>query len=650
MSHRKVNSSNATTANARPEKITRDAPLYDPFSIAAPVQPEFYPGESVVDHDLMNPLRTYNRVNPQGKFTNRFDPDHHNATDAYRSKLESVPLDANHFDILEEEEREAMYVEQPPAARAALRSDLRDQQFLDKILDPPMRPSQPSAELQRQMRVNEEQDRQITQVKQRVLANPTVKSVDFFASLPNYTGRKPEKKHNPNGAVASTAINRGMLAAIDAELRTLAENDEMDNEEFKVRDAELRKEREALVEAMEEQESGDGKKVGEAGKPDDVDIGTGAKIPVLSNSELKPLLVVNPYCMIPPEQLTQLLQVPDIVNVHQLLFARMMKHESHKQHYNVVEFVRCMGKAGCKYDGCVKVRSRSRIGPLLDPDFYGSFMDQNKNLLGGHDHYDPVKSATTFVIFKFYLVIRKKENAEKVKEIESAKKQAELKAKKAGKTRLTDEAARDIDTLMSRGAENVHLNKPGLYDADVVVGQDEDDGTSPYGSMHDIKDLAKHFMFSCCVVFQETKYTHNDVDDEYGSSAEKEEDDEAEDVDEDDDEEDVSDARSARESSGSRSNRTTSSKSKSVGFVGDAIDRDELLVDNDAYVHTDDEDDEEVRLEDDIAPTKAMPRETLQLTLAQSKDLVGKWKADEFLRLVNSESLGLLCLSSYIIY
>ena len=129
-----MSSPSATPAAKAPRRFTfrdRPPPTYDALTTAAPVQPHVFVSESVQGTARSAPLRRYNRVNVQGASANRFDPDQHNATFGYRTRLEAAPLDIDSgYDILLEEERDASIVAQPPEAWASLRSDMRDREFI----------------------------------------------------------------------------------------------------------------------------------------------------------------------------------------------------------------------------------------------------------------------------------------------------------------------------------------------------------------------------------------------------------------------------------------------------------------------------------------------------------------------------------------
>lgn len=656
-----------TTAIARAEVRDTRPPVYDPLETVAPLRPYTYISESKFKYDQFISQRRYARRGLHGENDSRFDPEQHDATPVYKQRLESMPLDVyTEADPFIDDEREANLIEQPPEAQEQLRTDLRNQSFIASIKGPVTRAEHVPVDLRRAREVAAQAQRTTRQIETQ-LAKSTVQNPDFFTELAGYRMVEPAKK-----AAVITANDDALIRAIDAELTTLAENEDDDDEDDNIRDqhrAALEKEREELLATHNKDNDDD-----DDGDDDDADdkVPEGAAhasaVPVITAYEAQQLLECNPLVSLHTNLRTHFLQLPEAAKVWQLLYPIVCQHESHRQHYNIVELVRAMNLCGAKYDGCIKLRARARLSDLLDRKFYASFMKQGR-LVGGHEHWPEDESYTTFTVFKFYLVRRDKANTEALAEKGAAATTASTTAAKKTNA-LMDKEATNIDNQIDQGRRHMVLNTAGLYDADERPENTDDDGTDEYGTLHDIKFLDREFMFSLRVVAVDPV----DLADcePYNGYVSMEDNDyelprEAAVIPRDGETQtqqsvwSINNERTNRGTSntstsrpsGSGGARATRSGSRFEDDDDDDLDAmDAHAEDAAAYVHSDDDDDDAERLayEASMQTKPFMPPNSIVLTGAQAHHLVGKWKAPEFMQRVNTHMIGQLCIRSFMFY
>jgi hypothetical protein len=611
-----------STATARAEVRDTAAPQYDPFEAAAPLQPTTYMSTSVFKYDDFVGQRRYARRHIHGETDNRFDADEHPAPASYRARLEAQPLTSYvDEDALIEDERAAALVDQPAEAIAALRNDLNNARFIDAIRGPVTRSAAPSTELARQRELAHAATKNARAVE-AAFTEARDQDPDFFTRLSGYELIRRRMQHHK-------ASDAALIAAIDNELDTLATRAQDDDDDIEAQRASLERERRELATADDDN------------PPDDDDETQIATIGVV---EARQLLEKNPLVMLHKSMRIHFLQLAEAALVWHLLTPLTLQHEEHRAHYNVVELVRAMALRGAKYDGCIKVRTRHRLGALLDAEFFAPFLDDSAALIGGHEHWSG--HYTTLVVLKFYLVRRNKLNTEVL---------ADKSAPLAGApSELTDEATTNIDNHFDLHKRHMVLNKAGLYDADTArTDDDTDDGTDEYGSMHDIRHLEREFMFSLRVVCAEAGDEQEDAVAGYAS------------LDDNDyvlPREAVPAEPAALASvwsiNNNRSSDRPSSGTRNSSRPSDGASRperdDDIEPANEdaaAFVHSDDDDSLEGEAHARAAAhMKFMPADRLVLTLEQAQHLVGKWRAPAFLQRINSQSVGQLCVRAFMFY
>ncbi len=315
----------------------------------------------------------------------------------------------------------------------------------------------------------------------------------------------------------------------------------------------------------------------------------------LTTAQAQKLLGVNPLAMLRLSARSELMQLQDVNSVYRLLYPILLQHEKHRQHYNIIELVRELTLCGAKYDGCIQMHTATALRSLVDPVFYKSFL-RGGRLKGGHEHYG--KDGTTrFAVFKFYLVHRNAENAKLLQ--------------------LVDERGRSLAQQGHKVDDETNqprLNSAGVYDIDDDDIADEDiDATDTYSSMHTIKDLHREFMLSLRVVCIEC----------------------------DDTQESDHTADNSESSRGADDDDSTASLTVEGGSVS-------LELDSTPNGVLDDGGEPETKMAREIG--NCGPTEQLKINLEQATRLVGPHRADAFVQRVNSHTVGLLCVRSFMFY
>lgn len=660
-----------TTATAAPEVRTPLPSGYNPFEQPAPLQPSTYMSTSHFKYDDFVSQRRVARRNLHGLAEERFDPEQHVPSARYNESVSARPLTGQFVDEDPEieAERHANLVEQPPEIQETLRRDLRNQRFIAGIKGPVTRSAQPSADLRRQRTLIKEKATRVREIENEFAAAAVANDPDFFTQLSGYQSIQKRMRQRRDDDAALLALLDREEQDLEKQLDELvgdADGDESENAEQEARRASIEKEKQERREEIEREKAAiiDSQTAAE----DDPGLATldaisaSDHVPVITAQEARTLFETNPLATLHQSLRTQFLQLAEAKDLWCTFQALQLQHETHRAHFNIVELVRALAFRGAKYDGCVKLRVKQRLGALIDKKFNASFLDGD-HLRGGHEHFMRDRH-TNIVVFKFFLVRRTKNNVDVVAPKTAATHGAAL-------DQLTDNAATDINTHLDVNTRHMHLNKPGLYDRDEAFEIDEDDGTDEYGSLHDMKYLEREMMFTMRVVCVEAQLPRDEEseDEEEGNDAtgyaSMDDNDYVLPADMTPEAEAAEHTVQAsvwsindRASTNSRpSGQTHTSSTRSTG--PNAPDHDDD--DNNhpegaerpaAFVHSDDDEDEDELMQhaSAVASLESMPVDELVLSLEQAKALVGEWKGPAFMQLVNSHRIGLLCIRSFMFY
>lgn len=586
-----LTSATATRAGARPS-----AASYRPFNPIegelAPLAPEEVMVESKFKHDRHNTTRRYNSVALHGAVDYHFDAEDFPATPAYKARLESERVDGGDegIDLPELYEREALLrVTQPPVAIANFRGDLKNPEFLERLRGEIIRPHRVPAQV-----LHEQAKPAVTEaVAERAASLMNVRELDRFASLPQYN--MPEELARAHAQEARTAQEqtiRAVMAQLDSELAALPPDATRSREHLQQERLVLQLDAEWRVPTT---------------APAVPAPTVGAAAPELTVDEARAMFTMNPLELLPEEMRGNFMSMPEIADLWRMLVPLVYQDESHRLHYNAVELVRAMARRGAKYDGCVRLVCRERLGALLDQRVYATARDTRTGvLMGEHEHFDGEK--TTVLVFKFYVVRRSKENIALLNHaiVEQGKANA-------------DRTMPDAQARSKAAAQFMNLNQRGLLDLENVRISTESDGTEPEGNLHNIRYLAREFMFCVRVVCVEPAA----IDYPPQAPAYPSEDEEPH---------HFANARAA---------------------VFESDDEDAMAEDDARYfVHSDDEDDEnEVALARYKRSThESVPASTIKVSKKVAEACVGKWKAEAFALMCNTHVLNQLCVRSVVFY
>jgi len=652
-------------------KKDKEPPLFDPFQDGAvPLQPEDFVSEHRHDGRLLEfkyddflTTRRVARRNVHGDIETRFDPETLVPSAGYLRKIaEQNVLEQVDVDEAVEREMLAGVVEQPQEIQEQLRRDLQNPKFLDAITKTVVRSKKASAAAAANGDASSER---IEPVRWEA-ASDAANNPDFFTHVETFDGYDTLRAHMRKRRRERRFEQLAAEAAKDSD----ADADDREVES---------KSGEDDAEASEELDVGQ--------------FGT-----ILSDAQARDLVQINPFASLRMAARCDLMRVVDVASIYRLLYPLVMRHERHRTHFNIVELVREMSVRGAKYDGCVQVRSKRRLGALLDRGFYESFYadETSDRLLGGHEHYQPASHTTRFCVFKFFLVQRNAENCALLQ--------------------IVDETSR----RHAHSNRAARLNAGGAYDVDQTARDTEK--ADSYGSMHDIEHLHREFMLCLrlvCVECNEdarvTREPTTDAEDEDSeTSCASVADDEFEEPAEfeprrvrrwraqsqasestsrshasahdDLDSVDLSgitlddnttdsatiapdgllssesstsrvrrvqietSASNISNSSSAQANSATPASASSLRLSG-ASDLDELLDDEfgDDFDDDDDDDDEPDTnmVLDDI---DAMPTNHVMLNHKRAAQLVGKPRSAAFLQRVNARSIGVLCPRAFMLY
>jgi len=643
-----------STATAAPAERPRPPPLFDPFRDGpAPLQPEDFLSDRRHDGKLLEfkydeflSARRVARRNVHGAIETAFDAESIKPTRAYLRKVESRAIE-DQIEVDEEVERERLagVIEQPDEVKAQLRADLRNPRFIDAIGKTVIRSKSAAAAARAHLAPDEP-------VRiEPVLAGATEpdRNPDFFTHMQTFDGYD--------------AI-RASMAKRRRRHDTLVEQDddaELASDELLGDDATR-----AVGAPDVGSDDGDGGGGGGGGG------GDALYATDLSDAQARALLDVNPFASLRMAARCDLMRVLDVASIYRMLYPLVMRHEEHREHFNLAELVRALAVRGAKYDGCVQVHSARRLGDLLDRRFYGSFYDGGGELCGGHEHYQRQTRGTRFCVLKFYLVQRNAENC--------------------GLLQVVDETSRR-EGHANRAAR---LNAAGAYD----MGEDakEEEGADIYGSMHDVQSLHREFMLCmrlvCVECAEDPRFgIDDDADDDNAESSDEscasvlDEDfvlppefggelPEAAEADEaserafgseqsaytvDGDQEGSATIAPDRllSSESSTSHVREVEVAASSSRFGDARSRtsNALVSDKLSDAHAggwmdDDDDDDDAEPDTELVrgDPDAMPNRFLALSHKQAAQLVGKPRAVAFLQRINGRSVGVLCPRAFMFY
>jgi len=413
-------------------------------------------------------------------------------------------FDAENFDLLEENPRTAAYkdrlrterlgldkgrlteLEQEKEAAIIVPTKLEWEQFMHDVHNPDFAAKIKSNVIKSNKKVSEvERVNELTDPKAQKQRKE--KLAQAFAEHTRKT------KENPDFYTGFTDYNRKDDAAAtsaQAKIRQRHNNNDDDDDDDDVNDKDAMRDDNTLTSAEERRKA----------KKERENENTPVQI---SNEDARQLLAYNPLARLQSLMHKDFHMLPEVSQTWELLMPLQLKPEKYRQHYNAVEFLRAMNLCGAKYDGCVLLATPGRLAQLLDKGFYSNCFEGDV-LRSDHEHYDDEE--TVLAVFKFYLVRRSKDNVAAL---------GKYALDDDDGTNLVNMDLFDPGRLLREQQQIARLNKPGLYDADNVAETNDDDGTSEYGSLHEIKDLQKEFMFCLrvvCVVPHDDKQ-HTRVDD-----------------------------------------------------------------------------------------------------------------------------------------
>lgn len=608
-----------TTATAR-----RQRPVgyreYNPIEgEVAPIEAEEVMLESEFRYGNEVTTRRYRSLNMHGAIDMHFDADDYPATEEYRERLEREAVDGpdEGFDPLIEQELDARRrLQQPAESISAFRDDLANPEFTKRLTGEALVPRQPPVQV-----LHEQAKAGVTAALAANAATlMTREAADFFTAQPAYNLPGPMRQ----------AREREQRAAQDANFRAVLEELEFELHNIPTGiSAELRQqlEQERVLLQRDRQTAPAAGPAAAAPPAVQQQHATSDAVEetLLSTEAARDLFTVNPLELLPTEMRGNFMSLPEISAVWRLLYPSILQMEAHRAHVNAVELVRAMALCGAKFDGCIRLATRARLGELLDRDFYGGDLD-GTTLRGGHEHYEGQR--TTLTIFKFYVVRRNKDNMALLNR--TIEEQAKASGPKpAAETRAANRA----------GADFMNLNARGLLDLEAQVIDTESDGTEEEGNLHSIRYLAREFMFCVRVVCVEppagdcrddTEFYPSDAD-EPGANDTSVSFFEKHSAPDDDDEDDEADLDSDDESD----------------WQTAAIDREPP--DAAFFVHSDDEDDAELKRYKRSAH-ESVPVPVLHVDKRTAENCVGKWKADVFSFQINTRALKRLCIRSFLFY
>lgn len=561
--------------------------------------------------------RRYNSLAMHGVIDYHFDADDYPATAEYAARLERDAVDApdTGFDPLEEQERDARArVQQPPEAIYAFRDDLHNPEFLRRITTDAVVPRRAPTEV-----LHEQAKAGVTAAVAGTAANLLrTNTLEAFTALPEYSLPDQMRQVRAREARAGQEANfRAILEQLENELFRIPAgvNDELRRK--------LEEER-AMLQLD--------RPPGEQEAPAAPAAATTAKEPaeetLLTHEAARELFVLNPLELLPVEMRGNFMSLPEISAAWRLLYPYIIQTENRRTHVNAVELVRAMALCGAKFDGCIRLATRSRLGELLHSEYYASDLDTEGRLCGGHEHFD--NERTTLVLFKFYVVRRTKDNVARLTRTMEEQNSAAV-AKPATEARAANQA----------GSKFMNLNPRGLLDIDSQVGDAESDGTEEQGTQHSIRYLAREFLFCISVVCVEPPATDcvegadfypSDTDEPNSNSG------------------DVSFFKRQRTDESSSSGDEEDEQQLVPTEMSEDVEVDGGGSDACFFVHSDDEEGE-IALERYKRSThESIPAPVLTVSKKTVEHCVGKWKSDVFSFQINSHVLKRLCIRSFRFY
>jgi len=572
---------------------------YDPIAgEVAPLMPEETMTQSTFRYDSEHPTRTYNTLTLHGRLDYEFDADNHPATAAYRQRLESEDLNAGDpgYDEVHERELELRAkLKQPAEAIDALRADLKNPEFVSRLVGGTTLPTRPPTQV-----LYEHAREDATQLlTTNALGLLSRKSADFFTANSSYNLTERARLHDEAQVRATQESNaKAILVQLNEELQAIPEHN-TDRRDALVRELhELQLSVEQLSATV----------TASAVPPAPPSAAAVLKDTEIAPSDARELFRTNALELLPAEMRGAFMSIPEIAAVWRLLHPIMVQPDRRRLHYNGVEFVRAMALCGAKFDGCIRMIYRGRLGTLLDDSGASPAGDVG----GAHGHYDYNANATTIVVFKFYVVRRNKQNVELLKQT-GAEDQSKGKAQK-------------------KAADPSKVNSGGLLDLENHLVEAENDGTEETGTLHSIRYLSREFMFCIRVVALEPPPC------DYGR--------ESEDYPSENDESSVN----SRNISFFEKSACDDDDESSDMNCDDSMTT-EQPVDADFFVHSDDEEDDRRDLSRYKRSThESIPEPDLKISKKTAELCVGTHKADTFSFLINSHAINQLCLRSFLFY
>ena len=207
-----------------------------------------------------------------------------------------------------------------------------------------------------------------------------------------------------------------------------------------------------------------------------------ANVQVLSFDEAKRLLSADYLPPISPAERQNFVAMPCINTVLRKILPEMFVPEPLKQHYNVIEIVRHMVGAGCKFINVSRVEFYNRLGDVVDQQQYQGYVKHDhvtntRKLTGGHEHYDAKGLKTRAVVIHFACALKPRQTQE-----EKQKKMAERLPGLAAQADKEDEQNSRFDPLDDQWDDGVDR-------------EDED-----YTGGNDVNDVERFFLYRANLV------------------------------------------------------------------------------------------------------------------------------------------------------
>lgn len=581
-----------------------------------PLQPEVIVDESRFSFGGQVTTRRYNTLAMHGADDIHFDADDYPATAEYRSRLEREGAiePYSEFDLAVEPERAARRrLQQPPEAIDAFRNDIANPEFINRMLhQSTVAPQRPPLQVLHERAKAAMTESMVGRATDLMKTRASVG--DTFAARPDY---------NLPAAVRE-AQERETRTAQEANFRIVLE--QLDNELLRAPLGNTQLRRQLEEERASMQRAATGTAAAAAPEAPAAPATPATSATLLTVEEAREFFTVQPLERLPVGMRGNFMSLPEISATWRLLYPFIVQTERHRTHVNAIELVRAMALCGAKYDGCVRLGTRARLGELLDRDFYANELNSSDGrLVGGHEHFDlsGVEQTTTLQVFKFYVVRRNKDNV------------ALLDRAIQEQTRASANKPADTASAANRNARDfMNLNPSGLLDLDLHTRDTESDGTEAQGNQHNIRYLAREFMFCVRVVCIEPPacdYPDDAAAEFYPSDA---------------DEPTVNNTNVGFFAESEKAD----SDDDNNDDVFERTDESTPPADGHFFVHSDDESEVEELVRYKRSTHESAPQPAIKLHKKTAEQCVGKWKADTFLFQINTQALKRLCIRSFLFY